>query len=176
MEEGPELRATTQGQRDTTTAARAEREAARAATRAKKEKGRVGGPLPGFKPKGERATPAEEEAGRSGPTGRRRQAPEASAAGPAKATRISPGFGEYGPNDPRYQGLTDAEQVGVRVELRDPPRMGPVTGDVVRHRDDRPVETLSAFHADLRPLRRRGQSCARRSRGDGWRTRHNPTV
>jgi hypothetical protein len=130
-EEGPELRATTQGQRDTTTAARAKGKAARAATRAKEEKGRVGGPPPGFKPKGERATPAEEEAGRSGPTGRRRQVPEASAAGPAKATRIPPGFGEYGPNDPRYQGLTDAEQVGVRVELLDPPRTGPVNGDVV---------------------------------------------
>jgi hypothetical protein len=150
-EEGPELRATTQGQRDTTTAARAKGEATRAATRAKEEKGRVGGPPPGFKPKGERATPAEEEAGRSGPTGRRRQVPEASAAGPAKATRIPPGFGEYGPNDPRYQGLTDAEQVGVRVELLDPPRTGPVTGDVVRRRDDRPVETLSAFHADVLP-------------------------
>jgi hypothetical protein len=110
-EEGPELRATTQRQRDTTTAARAKGEAARAATRAKEEKGRVGGPPPGFKPKGERTTPAEEEAARSGPTGRRRQVPEASAAGPAKATRILPEFGEYGPNDPRYQGLTDAEQV-----------------------------------------------------------------
>jgi hypothetical protein len=37
-EKGPELRATTQGQRDTTTAARAKGEAARAATRAKKRK------------------------------------------------------------------------------------------------------------------------------------------
>jgi hypothetical protein len=47
-EEGPELRATTQEQRDTTVAARAKEEAARAATRVKEERGRVGGPPPGF--------------------------------------------------------------------------------------------------------------------------------
>jgi hypothetical protein len=62
-EEGPELRATTQEQRDTTDAARAKGEAARAATRAKDKRGRVGGPPPGFKPKGERAPTAAEDAG-----------------------------------------------------------------------------------------------------------------
>jgi hypothetical protein len=150
-EDGPELRATTLEQRDTTPAAGAKGEAARMAARAKEEKGRVGGPPPGFKPKGERAAPAAEEAGQPGPAGRRRQAPETAAAAPARATRIPPGFGEYGPNDPRYQGLTDAEQVGVRVELLDPPRTGPVTGDVVRRRATGPDRSLSAFHADVLP-------------------------
>jgi hypothetical protein len=70
-EEGPELRATTQGQRDTTAAAWAKGDAAKAATRAKEERGRVGGPPSGFKPKGERAPPAAEDAGPPAPTGRR---------------------------------------------------------------------------------------------------------
>jgi hypothetical protein len=99
MEEGPELRATTQEQRDTTAAARAKGEAARTATRAKEERGRVGGPPPGFKPKGERVPPAAEDARQPAPAGRRRQAPEAAAASPARATRIPPGFEEYDPND-----------------------------------------------------------------------------
>jgi hypothetical protein len=150
-EDGPELRATTLEQQDTTPAARAKGETARTAARAKEKKGRVGGPPPGFKPKGEKAAPTIEEAGRPGPAGRRRQAPEAAAAAPARATRIPPGFGEYGPNDPWYQGLTDAEQVGVRMELLDTPRTGPVTGDVVRRRDDKPAGALSAFHADVLP-------------------------
>jgi hypothetical protein len=55
-EEGPELHATTQ------VAARAKREAARVATRAKEERGRVGGLTPDFKPKGERAPAAAEDA------------------------------------------------------------------------------------------------------------------
>jgi hypothetical protein len=63
IEDGPELRATTMGQRETTPDARAKGEAARTAARAKEEKGRVGGPPPGFKPMWERATPAAEEAG-----------------------------------------------------------------------------------------------------------------
>jgi hypothetical protein len=71
-EGGPELRATTQEQRDTTAAARAKGEAARAATRAKEERGRVGGPPPGFKPKGERAPAATEDAGQPAPAGRQR--------------------------------------------------------------------------------------------------------
>jgi hypothetical protein len=150
-EEESELRATTQEQRDTTAAARAKGKAARAATRAKEERGRVGGPPPGFKPKGERAPAAEEDAGRPAPARHRKQAPEAAAASPARATRIPPRFGEYGPNDPRYQGLTDAEQVGVRVELLDPLKTGPVTGDVVRRRGADPVVALSAFHADVLP-------------------------
>jgi hypothetical protein len=99
-EEGLELRTTTQGQRDTTTAARAKGEAARATTRAKEEKGRVGGPPPGFKPKGERATPAKEEAGRSGPTGRRRQVPEASAAGPRRRPAFPQDSGSTAPTTP----------------------------------------------------------------------------
>jgi hypothetical protein len=66
-EEGLELRATTKEQRDTTAAARAKGEAARKATRAKEERGRVGGPPPGFKPKGERAPPAAEDAGPPAP-------------------------------------------------------------------------------------------------------------
>jgi hypothetical protein len=69
--EGPELRATTQEQRDMTAAARAKAEAARAANRAKEERGRVGGPPPGFKPKGERAPPAAEDIGPRAPAGRR---------------------------------------------------------------------------------------------------------
>jgi hypothetical protein len=150
-EEGLELRATTQEQRDTTAAARAKGEAARAAIRAKEERGRVGGPPPGFKPKVERALPAAEDAGPPAPAGRRRQAPEAAAASPASATRIPPGFGEYGPNDPRYQGLTEAEQVGVRVELLYLPKTGLVTGNVVRRRGTDPVVALSAFHADVLP-------------------------
>jgi hypothetical protein len=150
-EDGPELRATTMEQRDTTPAARAKGEAARTAARAKEEKGRVGNPPPGFKPKGERAAPAAKEAGQPSTAGLRRQAPEAAAAAPSRATRMPPGFGEYGPNDPRYQGLTDADQVGVRVELLDPPRTGPVAGDVVRRRDDRPAGALLAFHADVLP-------------------------
>jgi hypothetical protein len=155
-EDGPELRATTMGQRDTTPAARAKGEAARTAARAKEEKGRVGGPPPGFKPKGERATPAAAEACQPGTAGRRRQAPEAAAAAPARATRIPPRFGEYSPNDPRYQGLTDAEQVGVRVELLDPPRTGPVTGEVVRRRDGGPAGALFTFHADVLPAEEAG--------------------
>jgi hypothetical protein len=62
-EEGPELRATTQEQRDAAVAARAKGEAARAASRAKEKRGRVGGPPPGFKPKGERAPPGAEDTG-----------------------------------------------------------------------------------------------------------------
>jgi hypothetical protein len=69
-EDGPELRTTTLEQRNTTPAARAKGEAARTASRAKEEKGREGGPPPGFKPKGERVTPAAEEAGQPGPAGR----------------------------------------------------------------------------------------------------------
>jgi hypothetical protein len=152
-EEGPELHATTQEQQDTTAAAQAKGEAARAATRAKEEKGRVGGPPPGFKPKGERAPPAAEDTSLPAPAGRQRQTPETAAASPARATRIPPGFGEYGPSDPRYQGLTDAEQVGVRVELLDPSKTGPVTGDVVRRRGADPVVALSAFHADVLPAK-----------------------
>jgi hypothetical protein len=150
-EEGPKLRATTQEQRNTTAAARATGEAARAATRAKEERGRVGGSPPGFKPKGERAPPAAEDAGPPTPAGRQRQAPEAAAASPARAIRIPPGFGEYGPNDPRYQGLTNTKQVGVRVELIDPPKTGPVTSNVVRRRGTDPVVALSTFHADVLP-------------------------
>jgi hypothetical protein len=150
-EDGPELRATTLDQRDTTPAARAKGEAARVAARAKEEAGRVGGPPPGFKPKGEKAAPAREETGQTGPAGRQQQAPEAARAALARAVRVPPGFEEYGPNDPRYQGLTDAEQVGVRVELLDPPRTGPVTGNVVRRRGGGPVGTLSTLYADVLP-------------------------
>jgi hypothetical protein len=71
-ENGPELRATTLGQRDTTPAARARGEAARVAAKAKEEKGRLDGPPLGFKPKGERAAPAAEEAVWAAPTGRHR--------------------------------------------------------------------------------------------------------
>jgi hypothetical protein len=151
IEDGPELRPTTVEQRDTTPAAGAKGEATRVAARAKEEKGRLGGPPPGFKPKGEMEAPAAGGGGQAAPTGRRRQAPEPAAEPPARATRVPPGFGEYSPNDPRYQGLTDAEQVGVRVELLDPPRTGPVTGDVVRRRDTVPAGALSAFHADVLP-------------------------
>jgi hypothetical protein len=150
-EDGPELRAMTLEQRDTTPAASAKGEAARVAARAKEEAGRVGGPPPGFKPKGERAAPAREGTGQTGPAGRRQQAPEAARAAPARAVRVPPGFREYGPNDPRYQGLTNAEQVGVRVELLDPPRTGLVSGNVVRRRGGGPVGALSAFHADVLP-------------------------
>jgi hypothetical protein len=113
----------------------------------------VGGLPPGFKPKGERAAPAAEEAGQPGPAGRRGQALEAAAAALARATWIPPGFDEYGPNDPQYQGLTDTERVGVRVELLDPPKPGPVTGDVVRRRGAEPLETLLAFHVDVLPIK-----------------------
>jgi hypothetical protein len=167
-EDGPELRATTLGQRDTSPAARAKGEAARVAARAKEEKGRLGGPPPGFKPKGERAAPAAEEAVQAAPAGRRRQASEPGAAPPARATRVSPGFGEYSPNDPLYQGLTDAEQVGVRVELLDPPRTGSVTGDVVRRRGAGPAGALSAFHADvLRVEEEGGTGFSAEGGGDG---------
>jgi hypothetical protein len=98
------------------------------ATRVKEEKGRVGGPPSGFKPKGKRATPAAKEVG---PARRRRQAPESSATGPARATRI---LVIFGPNDPRYQGLTYAEQVGDPMELLDPLKTGLLKGDVVRRR------------------------------------------
>jgi hypothetical protein len=37
------------------------------------------------------------------------------------------------------------------VELLDPPRTGPVTGEVVRRRDGGPARALSAFHADVFP-------------------------
>jgi hypothetical protein len=99
-EERPELRATTQEQQNTTADARAKGEAARAATRAKEERGRVGGPPPGFKPKGERAPPAAQDTGPPAFAGRRRQTPETAEASPARATRIPPGFEEYGLNDP----------------------------------------------------------------------------
>jgi hypothetical protein len=138
------------------------------AAKAKEEQGRLGGPPPGFKPKGGRATPAAEEAVRAAPAGRRRQTSEPSAAPPARATRVPPGFGEYSPNDPRYQGLTDAEQVGVRVEQLDPPRTGPVTGDVVRRRGTEPAGALSAFHADVLPAEEeRGTGVPAEGVGDG---------
>jgi hypothetical protein len=35
------------------------------------------------------------------------------------------------------------------VELLDPPKIGPVTGDVVRRRGADPVVALSTFHADV---------------------------
>jgi hypothetical protein len=173
--DGPELRATTMEQQDTTPAARAKGEAARTAARAKEEKGRVSGPPPGFKSKGERAAPAAEEAGQPGPAGRRRQAPEAAAAAPARATRIPPGFGEHGPNDPWYRGLTDAEQVGVRVELLDPPRCGPVTGDVVRRRAAGPDGSLPAFHADVLPAEE-AEAAGGATRGHWWRARQRPAI
>lgn len=134
-------------QRDTTPAARAKREATRVAAHTKEEKGRP--PPPGFKPKGERATPAAEEAVQAAPVGCQRQAPKSAAAAPARATPIPPGFGEYSPNDPRYQGLTDAEQMDVQVELLDPHRTGPVAGNVVRCRDAGPAGALSVFYADV---------------------------
>jgi hypothetical protein len=165
-EDGPELRATTLEERDTTPAARAKGEAARMAARTKEEKGRLGGPPPGFKPKGERAVPAAEEAVQVGPTGRRRQTPEPASAAPARATRVPPGIGEYNPNDPRYHGLTDAEQVGVRMELLDPPRTGPVAGDVVRRRDAGPPGALSAFHADVL-LTKEGGDAGGSAEGEG---------
>jgi hypothetical protein len=37
------------------------------------------------------------------------------------------------------------------MELLDPPKTGPVTGEVVRHRGADPVVALSAFHADVLP-------------------------
>jgi hypothetical protein len=37
------------------------------------------------------------------------------------------------------------------VELLDPPMTGPVTGDIVRRRDNGPAGSLSAFHADVLP-------------------------
>jgi hypothetical protein len=138
-EDGPELGPTIVEQRDTTPAARAKGEATRVAARAKEEKGRLGDPPPGFKPNGEREAPATEGGGQAAP------------APPARATRVPPGFGEYSPNDPRYQSLTDAEQVGVRVELLDPPRTGLVNRDVVRRRDTGPSGSLLAFHADVLP-------------------------
>jgi hypothetical protein len=155
-EDGRELRTTTLEQRDTTPAARAKGEAARTAARAKEEKGRVGGPPPGFKPKGKRAAHAAEEAGQPGPAGRRRQALRQPQQPLPGQSRIPPRFGEYSPSDPRYQGLTDAEQVGVRMELLDSPKTGSVTGDVVCRREAEPVGALSAFYADVLPAEERG--------------------
>jgi hypothetical protein len=39
------------------------------------------------------------------------------------------------------------------VELLDPPKTGPVTGDVVRRRGVDPVVALSAFHAHVLPAK-----------------------
>jgi hypothetical protein len=65
--------------------------------------------------------------------GRRRG--QLAAAAPVAAARVlPPGFGEYPPGDPRYVGLTDAEQSGVRPELLAAPVTGPVHGEVVQRR------------------------------------------
>jgi hypothetical protein len=65
--------------------------------------------------------------------GRRRgQSPAAAPVAAARA--LPPGFGEYPPGDPRYVGLTDAEQSGVRPELLAAPVTGPVQGEVVQRR------------------------------------------
>jgi hypothetical protein len=68
-EERPELRATTQEQRDTTPAAMAKGKTARTPARAKEEKRRVGGPPSRFKPKGEGMAPTAEDVGQPGPAG-----------------------------------------------------------------------------------------------------------
>jgi hypothetical protein len=54
------------------------------------------------------------------------------------------------------------------VELLDPPRTGPVTGDVVRRRGAGPAGALSAFHADVLPVEEEeGTGVGAESGGDG---------
>jgi hypothetical protein len=62
------------------------------------------------------------------------------------------------------------------VELLDPPRTGPVTGDVVRRRDDGPAGALSAFHADVLPAEEADLGRRRCGRGHWGRASQRPTV
>jgi hypothetical protein len=95
---------------------------------------RLGGPPPGFRPQGERRAEEVPESPPAAPeTGRLRGQP-ATVAPVAAARALPPGFGEYAPGDPRYVGLAEAEQSGVRVELLSAPVTGPVRGEVVQKR------------------------------------------
>jgi hypothetical protein len=133
-DEGPELRPNTMEQRDTTPAARAKGEAERQAARAKEDQVRLGGPPPGFRSQGERRAEEVSEFPPAAPeTGRRRGQP-ATAAPVAAARALPPGFREQAPGDPRYVGLAETEQSGVRVELLSAPVTGPMRGEVVQRR------------------------------------------
>jgi hypothetical protein len=133
-DEGPELRPTTVRQRDTEPAARAKGEADRQAARAKEDRVRLRGPPPGFRPHGERKAEEETEAPSAAPTAGRRKGQSKTAAPAAEPRALPPGFGEYSPEDPRYVGIADAEQIGVRLELLAAPVRGPVRGEVVQRR------------------------------------------
>jgi hypothetical protein len=133
-DEGPELRPTTREQRDTISAARAKGEAERQAARAKKDRVRLGGPPPGFRPQGERRAEDGPEAPSAAPEMGHGRGQPAPAAPVAKARALPPGFGEYAPGEPRYMGLTDVEQSGMRPELLPAPVTGPVQGEVVQRR------------------------------------------
>ncbi|GAQ87976.1 hypothetical protein KFL_003910020 [Klebsormidium nitens] len=122
----PEVRASTKAQRETTTAPRARGEKDRLAARAKEDRLRKGGPPPAFRPHGDRPVAAAEEAG-----GETRAEPE-EAEGPAEpeptplvAQKLPPSFGEYSPNDPRYQGIESLENAGVQVHMLNDPKVGP---------------------------------------------------
>jgi hypothetical protein len=130
-DQGRELRPTTLAQRDTEPAARAKEEADRQAARAKEDRVRLGGPPPGFRPQGERRAGEETEAPPAAPRADRRRGQAHTAAPVAESRALPPGFGEYSLGDPRYVGLTDAEQSGVRMELLAAPVVGPVRGEVV---------------------------------------------
>ncbi|GAQ93245.1 hypothetical protein KFL_013840020 [Klebsormidium nitens] len=129
-DEGPELRPSTQAQRDTTPAGRARGEAERLAARAKEDRLRKGGPPPPFKPKGERPPPepeteGEEEHEEEVPARRRRSALGEDPQEPHEVC-LAPAFQEYPPTDARYQGLEGMDLVGVREELLEDPRVGPI--------------------------------------------------
>jgi hypothetical protein len=132
--EGPELRPTTMEQRDTTSAARAKGEAERQAAQAKEDGVRLGGPPPGFRPQGERRAKEVPESPPAAPEMGRRRGQPATVAPVAAARALPPGFGEYAPGDPRYVGLAEAEQSGVRVKLLSASVTGSVQGEVVQRR------------------------------------------
>ena len=133
-DEGPQLRASTEAQRDTTAAARARGEAERLAKRAKEDRLRKGGPPPAFKPKGERPPPeppSEEEDEDLGGPRRRRKGVNTEPQGLQEVT-LPPAFQEYSPTDRRYQGLDALTLVGTREELLQPVREGPIAGETVK--------------------------------------------
>ena len=139
----PEVRDSTKAQRDTEPAARARGERERLAARAKEERLRQGGPPPAFFPKGGRSAP--EANGTTNGGDQDSPGEEETGEGPEStvpAQTLPPSFGEYPVSDPRYQGLEEFEQAGVRPDLLAEPVVGPQSEAPVRR--PRPFEVVAA--------------------------------